>query len=95
MSIHPWVKSDVIVTERINLWTGNSERKFCLLSNRDHRSERATKNLKLRLRDCQYKARGDIKRAYCVARRVRAARLLQSVVQTMLGRDADLHNASP
>jgi len=68
------------------------ERKFYVLSTIDDRSERAKRNLELRLRDRQYKARGNIERAYCISRHVRAARLLQKVVRSKLGLDYQDHS---
>jgi len=61
------------------------ERRSQLLSTIDNRAERVTRNLKLRLRDRQYKAREDTERAACVSRRVKAARLLQKVLRNKLG----------
>jgi len=61
------------------------ERRSQLLSTIDNRSERVTRNLKLRLRDRQYKAREKTERAACVSRRVKAARLLQKVMRNKLG----------
>jgi len=67
--------------KRISL---ESERKECLSSDMDLRSDRAKRNLESRLRDRQCKAHGDVVRANSVARRVKAARLLQSVVRKKL-----------
>jgi len=49
------------------------------------RTERATRNLNMRLRDRQYKARESIEHAVCVSKRVKAVRLLQKVVRSKLG----------
>jgi len=65
------------------------ERRTHLLFTIDNRAERATRNLKMRLRDRQYKARENIEHAVCVSRRVKAARLLQKVIRNKLGLGGD------
>ncbi len=61
------------------------ERRSALLASVGHRSERAARNLQLRLEDLQGKARDEIQHVQDVAKRVKAARILQKIVREKLG----------
>ncbi len=60
------------------------EKRSALLQSLGHRTERAARNLQLRLEDLQGKARDEIKHAQVIAKRVRAARIIQRSVRDKL-----------
>ena len=61
------------------------DRRSVLLQSLGHRSERAARNLQLRLEDLQGKARDEINHAHIVAKRVKAARVIQKSVRAKFG----------
>ncbi len=61
------------------------ERRSALLESLGHKAERAARNLQLRLEDLQGKARVEIKHAQIIAKRVRAARIIQKLVRAKFG----------
>eukprot|EP00557_Chaetoceros_sp_GSL56_P013597 CAMPEP_0176476906 /NCGR_PEP_ID=MMETSP0200_2-20121128/317_1 /TAXON_ID=947934 /ORGANISM="Chaetoceros sp., Strain GSL56" /LENGTH=1066 /DNA_ID=CAMNT_0017872637 /DNA_START=272 /DNA_END=3472 /DNA_ORIENTATION=+ len=71
------------------------ERRSAVLSVMDRRSEMAQKNVQLLLKDRQIKAREEIEHAQLVSRRVKAAKVLQRTVRSILGvRDAAREGAA-
>jgi hypothetical protein len=71
------------------------ERRSAVLSAMDRRSEMAQKNVELLLKDRQIKAREEIEHAQLVSRRVKAAKVLQRTVRSILGvRDAAREGAA-
>jgi hypothetical protein len=71
------------------------ERRSAVLSVMDRRSEMAQKNVELLLKDRQIKAREEIEHAQLVSRRVKAAKVLQRTVRSILGvRDATREGAA-
>ncbi len=61
------------------------ERRSSVLASLGDRTERATRNLQLRLEDLQEKARIELERAHDVAKRVKAVRILQHFARTKFG----------
>ena len=61
------------------------ERRSTILGSLGDKTERASRNLQLRLEDLQDKARGEIERAHSVAKRLKAVRVLQKAVRVKFG----------